>query len=76
VVNSVLLPAHAQLSGGIASGRFAGVNDLIFVDADPGESVLDLFVKPAMAADGCLRLISGICACSRVRVRCPDGVPG
>lgn len=61
IVDSVLLPAHAQLSSGVAAGRFAGLNDLIFAAADPGESVLDLFVKPAMAADGCPKLISGVC---------------
>jgi len=61
VVDSVLLPAHAQLSGGVSTGRFAGLNDLLFTDSTPGGSVLDLFAKPTLAADGCPRVLSGVC---------------
>lgn len=61
VVDSVMLPAHAQLSGGVATGQFAGPFEFERAEADAGESVLDLFVRPAEAAPACPRTITGVC---------------
>jgi len=52
VVNQVVLPAHAQTSPPINTGRFRTQGRRSIGEADPGGSILDLFITPAYAAGG------------------------